>query len=382
MNWRKALTCFFIWLTLIVLGAGDAWAASESAPPPEEYVKGVVLDVKPLKPLKLSPHLYGQFDTGPAELVTIKLTSGPETGLEVQSICEKSGNPAFDISVHPGDKIIVAVTQELTRKVYHVADFDRLPDLYILAGLFVLSLLVFGGRVGLKAVFVIAFSVLVIVEGLIPQGLAAKWNFPALALLASALIATVTQIVISGWNPKTWSAILGTVGGVAVAGVLAQLSITRMHLNGLETEEAIMLKASVLKDVDFQGLLFAGIMLGALGAVMDVAISIASAQFEVKAARPDLGFRNLLKAGLNVGRDVMGTMSNTLILAYAGSSLSLMLLVASQKNIAMLKVMNLNIIVTEVVRALAGSIGLVFSIPLTALITAFLLCHKRKGKRA
>jgi uncharacterized membrane protein len=115
---------------------------------------------------------------------------------------------------------------------------------------------------------------------------------------------------------------------------------------------------------------------GALGAVMDVTISIASAVYEIKCVQPAIHFKDLVRAGMNVGRDIMGTMSNTLILAYAGSSLPLMLLIASQKNASMVKILNLNMIVTEIARALTGSIGLICAIPLTAIITAMLLNRK------
>ena len=106
---------------------------------------------------------------------------------------------------------------------------------------------------------------------------------------------------------------------------------------------------------------------------MDVTISIASALYEVKAGQPHLGFKELFRTGMNVGRDIMGTMSNTLILAYTGSALPLMLLIASQPQISMFRIMNLNLIVTEIARALTGSIGLICAIPMTAAITAFLL---------
>jgi len=131
-----------------------------------------------------------------------------------------------------------------------------------------------------------------------------------------------------------------------------------------------------LKHVDFQGILFAGVILGALGAVMDVAISIAAAQQEVARNCLTLSRRELFDSGMTVGRDVMATDANTLILAYAGSSLPLVLLIASQPDLSMLRIFNLDLLVTEFVRALVGSIGLVLSIPLTAAAGAFLLMRQ------
>jgi uncharacterized membrane protein len=165
-----------------------------------------------------------------------------------------------------------------------------------------------------------------------------------LALVVAAIIATVTQLMVSGFSKKTLAAILGTIGGVAIAGLLSTATIKFMHLNGLDTEEAMMLKVTALSQIDFEGVLLAGMIFGALGAVMDVTISIASAVCEIKSIQPSIGFKDLVRAGMNVGRDIMGTMSNTLILAFAGSSLPLMLLIASQKNASMLKILNLNMI--------------------------------------
>jgi uncharacterized membrane protein len=222
-------------------------------------------------------------------------------------------------------------------------------------------------------VLVIGFSIALIVKFYIGQVMTGHIDMTLLTLLICAVIAAVTQISISGWNRKSLAAIIGTVGGVTIAGVLSIAAIHLMHLTGLESEEAIMLKAAKLASVDFQGVLFSGMVFGSLGAVMDVTISIASALYEIKAAQPELGGWGLFTRGMNVGRDIMGTMSTTLILAYTGSSLPLMLLIASQSQVSVLRLMNLNLIVTEIARALTGSIGLICAIPLTAFITSLIL---------
>ncbi len=336
-----------------------------------QYEKGVVLAVSPLDAAMQKQYFMGQGD-----LVTIKLTSGPEKDKVVESFNYTTGKSPFEIKVNPGDRIIVAVSNDLGKTTYHVSDFDRFDYVYILLGIFVVCLVVFGKMVGVKSVAVIALSTLIIFKFFIGQVLEAKIDLTILTLLVSAVIAALTQITISGWNRKSFAAIIGTVGGVAVAGFLSIVAIKWMHLTGLDSEEAMLLKASLLSSIDFQGVLFAGMVLGALGAVMDVTISIASAIYEVKAIRPASTIKELFIIGMNVGRDIMGTMSNTLILAYTGSSLPLMLLIVSQPQVSMVKILNLNLIVTEIARALTGSIGLICAIPLTAFITALLLKDK------
>ena len=142
-----------------------------------------------------------------------------------------------------------------------------------------------------------------------------------------------------------------------------------------------MLKVLYLQDVDFRELLFSGIILGALGAVMDVAVSIAAAQYEMKQLAPATKFKALVSSGLSVGRDVMGTMANTLVLAYIGGALPLILLISAQPNIDLIRVLNLNMIAAEIVRSLIGSIGLLCAIPITAYATAFLLTVKPTRRR-
>ncbi len=355
-------------LVLVFLTVGNTIASAAPASEPAiEYITGVVVGIQPIEQAKKIQGVKS------AERVKIHLTSGPESEQEVDSIVYEMDRPGFEIRPSIGDKVIVAVSQDLAHKSYNIADYDRLPYVYILIGAFTLSLLAVGGRVGIKSLFVVCFAIFIILQGMIPLILKYHLNITLITLLTSAIIATVTQVTVSGWNSKTWGAILGTVGGVTIAGILASLSVKFMHLNGLDSEEAIMLKVTYLSAIDFKEVLFAGIVLGALGAVMDVAISIASAQYEIKASCPHFGFKEIFKSGINVGRDVMGTMSNTLILAYLGSSLPLVLLLSAQNNIPILRVLNLSLIVTEFARAITGSIGLICSIPLTALITALFL---------
>jgi uncharacterized membrane protein len=360
----------YILMNVIVflhLDVAPAFAAANN-PQPIDYINGVVLSVQPLEiPANKNMGVSGK------NLITIQLTSGAEAGKEVQSINYTTNQPLFDINPSPGDKIILAVNETQNVKQYHVADYNRLFPMYILVAVFILSLLLLGKKIGVKTLFVICFSVILILKGMIPLILSYHWNFILATMLICAVIATVTQITISGWNAKTWGAIIGTVGGVVIAGILAAISISWMHLTGLDSEEAMMLKVTTLSFMNFQEVLFAGIILGSLGAVMDVTISIASTQFEIKKSCPHYGFTEIFKSGINVGRDVMGTMANTLILAYTGSSLPLIFLITSQENVSLVRVMNLNIVATEITRALTGSIGLICSIPLTAAITALLL---------
>jgi uncharacterized membrane protein len=187
----------------------------------------------------------------------------------------------------------------------------------------------------------------------------------------SIVITVLTLTIVSGFNRKSLSAILGTLSGVFIAGGIAYIIGTLSKLTGLNSEEAVML-IYIPGDIDLnlKGILFAGILIGTLGAVMDVSMSIASSMHEIKTIKSDISRKDLFKSGMNVGRDIMGTMSNTLILAYTGASIPI-LIIFTAYNISFVEIINLDIMATEIIRAVAGSIGIVLSIPLTAAITVF-----------
>ena len=191
---------------------------------------------------------------------------------------------------------------------------------------------------------------------------------------------TITMVLVHGYNKKTLAGIIGTTSGVLVAGLLALLVGKAAKLTGFSSEEMQMLMYIPQQvKFDYQGLLFAGMIIGALGAVMDVGISIASAVEEVKRVNPGLTTRQLIQAGMNVGRDVMGTMANTLILAYTGSALPLILIFMAY-DMPFLKIINLDLISTEIVRALTGSIGLTLAIPITSVAAGLLLTRGELAK--
>ena len=301
--------------------------------------------------------------------VQIRIDSGAAAGTETTITHRTLNNAAFDIHPQEGDNIIVRDENGS----YAIVDYNRLPAMLFLLLGFAALLILFGGMTGLKALLVLLFAVLLIAKGLIALILLAPSHIILWTILIGAVITLATQLIVSGRNVKAAAAIIGTIGGILVASLLAVLAIHFTYLTGVSEEQAGMLKALYLKDVDFRELLFSGIVLGALGAVMDVAVSIASAQYEMKLLAPHTKFRTLVSSGLSVGRDVMGTMANTLVLAYIGGALPLILLISAQPDVPLLHVMNLNMIATEVVRSLIGSIGLLCAIPITAYAAAFLI---------
>lgn len=284
-----------------------------------------------------------------------------------------SGHPVYDIPVKPGDKVLVLVEEyEDGSLEVNIADYIRDSYIYILGGIFALILLLIGKSKGLKTIITLIFTMFMVFKVLLPLMLRG-FNPVAITILISVAIIVLTILLISGLTKKSIAAICGTVCGVLIAGFLAFVIGTKVKLTGLTSEEAVML-LYIPQNIkfNFKDLLFSGILLGALGAVMDVCMSIASSIEEVNRANPDLSKKELFLSGMNVGKDIMGTMSNTLILAYTGSTVPLLLLFMAYET-SLLRIINLDIIATEVVRSLAGSIGLILSIPITAVIAAVLI---------
>lgn len=304
--------------------------------------------------------------------VEVEVTSGIYKGQVLHVENHLMDNPAYDIIVEEGDRVeLLLEVKDDNIEAAYVTSYDRSVYVYYLAAAFIILLLVVGRMKGLKATVSLAVMILLILKILIPYML--KGYSPILLSVVVTVISTViTFLLIGGVTIKSLSAIIGTAGGVLIAASIAVIVGKLARLTGLGVEEARMLMYIPQGiEFDFQGLLFAGIIIGSLGAVMDVSMSIASSMDEVKHANPDVSTNELIKSGMNVGRDIMGTMSNTLILAYTGASIPLLLLLSAYEN-NLTSVLNFDFITTEIVRSLAGSIGLIVTIPLTAFITGFL----------
>ncbi|MFO8192121.1 MAG: YibE/F family protein [Bacillota bacterium] len=304
--------------------------------------------------------------------VSVVLTGGPYRG-EIITITNTyfAGDPVYDFLLEEGQEVIVvAFGEEGNFEEAYVQDIARDRGVYYLIGIFVLALLVVGRMQGLKTVITLGTTIFLVVQYMLPL-LLQGYNPILLAIGVAILAITFTLFIIGGLNLKSLVAILGTVVGVIVAGLMAYWAGSMARLTGFGTNEAQMLYF-LDNTIDFRGLLFAGIIIGSLGAITDIGMSIASAAAEIRQANPEIRFLELFRASLNVGRDVMGTMANTLVLAYVGSAIPMLLLVMGYE-IAWLKIINMDMIATEFVRGTAGSIGLVAAVPVTAVLAGYFL---------
>jgi len=356
--------------------------AEEEAPTPET-VRGKVLEITENKEKQQEVP-----DTGDGFAITyykvkIKVLSGIHRGETIDAEHVIDQRMVYNLKVDPGDQVLIYLEEDEQQKVVnaYIAEIYRQNYLLYLLVLFLLSLILVGGLKGLKTILTLGLTGVAVFKVLLP-GLLAGYNPLLLTVAICAAVTALTLFIVSGINMKSVSAILGTTGGVMVAGIIALIFGNLAKLTGLGEQEAQMLMFIPQKTgFDFQGLLFAGIILGALGAVMDVGMSIASSMHEIQAVKPDIKTKELIKSGMNVGRDVMGTMSNTLILAYAGASMPMLLLFLAH-DIPVHEFLNWDLISSEIVRSFAGSIGLILTIPLTALVTAALRGKHSKNSQS
>ena len=276
------------------------------------------------------------------------------------------GNTVFAQLTKKGEEITEVIVQDVVRQDYIIW----------MVALFFISTLLIGRKQGVKAIIglvITVFAVYFIMISYIYQG----YSPIAMSIMTSIGIIIITFIIIAGFNKKAFTAAIGTAGGVLLSGGIAFVFGMLAKLSGGQ-EEAIMLSISATNiTFNFRELLFTGIVIASLGACMDVGMSIASSLDELKQKNPNMTGKELFKSGMNIGGDVIGTMTNTLILAYVGGALNLILLFMAS-NMQLTDIINKETIASDLISAIAGSMGVIYTIPITAAVYA-LLNHGKKA---
>lgn len=360
---------------LILLAAGwllasmAAWGLQADMENPEVF-KGEILEI-------ISDEMTEYTTSGSSyrqrvQIAEVLLKNGPHEGRVIEVANYIDEIMAYNMNIEEGDDIYVLMNYDENGEIIqgYVYEHQRDKYLYMLVAAFLVLMLLIGGIKGLKSLVTLALTVVGVYYMII--GIMQGGNPILLSIVVSALVTVVTMTLVGGFNLKALSAIFGTIGGVLIAGLIALAFSKTANLTGLGTSEAQMLLFSEHPvEFNFSSILFASILIGTLGAVMDVSMSIASAINEIIEANPLLSTMDLFQSGMNIGKDVMGTMANTLILAYTGTSIFL-LLVFLVNDVPYRDVINMDMVATEIVRAVTGTIGLITSIPITGMVSAIL----------
>ncbi len=348
----------------------SAEAANAAADMQGKVYKARVVAILESRPITLGEHqqIY--------QKARIRLLEGPLAGTEMTLDFGQRQTLPSDMRLRVGDEILVNVLRRPDGGllVYFV-DFVRLRAMFILFLVFSFFTIAVGGWKGLRGLIGMAFSFAVIFLFILPQILHGH-NPVVVTVLGSAALLGVTLYLIYGWTLKTHAAVLGILAALVITGLLAQYFVVLSRLTGFGSEDALYLIQFSTVRIDIRGLVLAGMLVGALGVLDDLAITQSSVVFQLYATDPTLSFRALYRRAMQVGRDHVAATVNTLVLAYTGGVLP-MLLLFYLTNEHPLQVLNYEFVAQEIISMMVGSLGLIAAVPLTNLL-AVSLAHYRE----
>ena len=310
---------------------------------------------------------------GTCKKATIRVDTGKDKGRTFTEIVQ----PDQSRQLHEGEKVVAAYEPSAPKDLqYSVADVNRRFPMALLAGIFALAVVVVGRMRGLMALIALAVSFMVLTFFILPAIL--QGSDPLLvAVIGSSAIMLIALYMCHGLSARTSVAVLGTLLSLVLIGLLGSEFIGWAALTG-NTDDNTGLIHGLYPSIDMSGLLLAGVIIGSLGVLDDVTVTQTSAVWELHEANPSMGWRGLYRAGIRIGRDHIASVVNTLVLAYAGAALPLLLLFSiAQSSVG--TVANSELVAEEIVRTLVGSIGLVASVPVTTLLAALVVAADRPG---
>ena len=382
MKHKKTVLSALILTAVLLAGLGLYYAAhpAKSVPEtmPEEYmeyenavVEQVLTDSTEEDPVSENHHRGSQ-----SLIVTVK--TGRYQGK--QMLADNTVGPMYGQRFAVGDRVTVGISTyaDGTLRCY-VYEYDRTSGLIWILAAFVLVTVLVGGKVGMKSLLSLVLTVLALIFVLLPLLLQGWPTIPATFLVA-VLVTVATFVVLGGVDKKTVCACLGTLTGIALATVFGLAAQQLLRIDGYRQEYAealLQLRQTGESGIGISGLITAGVIVSALGAVMDVAMSISSALHELSRVKQGITTKELWNSGMNIGRDMVGTMTNTLILAILGSGLTLIVYIYSL-NLQPWQLLSSAYISLEAISAVASSIGVMLAVPMTAIICAVMYGKKNQ----
>ena len=363
-----------------VIGLISLWPADRAVEVPEaigpqpERAEAVIVRVSHAPCAGAAEDPAGELCTS----ASARIRTGPHRGETVD--LPEFGHQGYGSRLDPGDRVIVAyVGGDDPGAGWYFEDFARRRPMLLLAAVFAVAVLLLARKRGLFSLAGLAFSLVLLVRFVLPAILEGR-DPVAVAVVGSAAIMFVTLYLAHGVNVRTSSAVVGTLASLLLIGILSNLFVGATELTGTASEESNFLRA-LAGNIDIRGLLLGGIVIGSLGVLDDVTVTQASAVWELSLANAGYGFRQLYGAALRIGRDHIASTVNTLVLAYAGASLPLLVLF-TLSNRSLGDVLTGEIVAQEIIRTLVGSIGLVAAVPITTALTAFVATRHRRPSPA
>ena len=304
------------------------------------------------------------------QVVKVKVLEGKSKGKELS--IDNYLTAAHNIEVKTGSRVIISADEPDGIEAYYtVYNFDRELGMIIFTLVLFMAVITIGKSKGLKSIIGLAYTLYLVIFLLLPTVFS---GYPPIMSVICVILSTVvTLMLLNGNSKKTYGAIIATVLGVVLSAICFYLMSEVLKINGFSSDEAeSLVLINEATNLQIKDILFAGILISSLGAIMDTGMSIVSALFEVYHHQPNLTRKELFNSGIEIGKDMIGTMTNTLILAFTGSAF-VSLLVLFSYNVDVQQLMNSNYIAIEFVQGIAGTLGIVLTVPIASLIASTFL---------
>lgn len=312
------------------------------------------------------------------QVIKVQILEGKTKGKEIELVNYLTST--HNVLVKKGTKVIITADEpEGIEAYYTLYNYDRSIGIILFTMILFLFIIAIGKEKGMKSIIALLYTLFIIVYFLLPSVFSGYPPIP-MTIITITLSTIVTLLLLNGESQKTYSAILSTILGVVISAICFCMMSIVFHLNGFSCDEAeslVLINQSTglsIKDV-----LFAGILISSLGAIMDVGMSIVSALFEIYYHNPHLTMKELYLSGIEIGKDMIGTMTNTLILAFMGSAfISLLVLISFQ--VDMKQLLNSNYLMIEFSQGITGTLGIVLTVPLSSFISSYFLTRNKEGQ--
>lgn len=340
-----------------------------------EYDGGAqAYEARVLRVLDVTDH-YSAFEEWQIFLFEARITTRGERRGEIVTFSQSTRGGFFERFARvarEGDRVMLSLP---ATGIWSFLDFVRIYNVAVLGAIFVVLLVAFGRFKGFNSVLSLVLTCLGVFAVFIPSVLSGR-NIYVSSIIICVYAIVTTIFVINGVNRKSAAAVAGCLGGVFAAGILTFIMSRIMELTGItQTESRVLLNLFYDNPIDLNAVIFAGIIIGAVGAIMDIAVSISSALWELKTQMPQSTFKEIFTSGITIGKDIMGSSINTLVLAYIGSSLTMVLFFFSHSH-SLMRILNRELVLVEFLQAIIGGFGIFLAMPLTALICAAFFVRK------
>ena len=371
MKPKHLLTILLTTITIFLFSKGNIFAQEDNI----KYMNGKITEIVEEKEIEHKETKEKQL----YQKIKILVTKGDKKGEEI--ISENGTQPMGHTNKYRvGDEILISQMIDAEgNEIYYIVDYIRTKSLGILFAIFTVLAVLVGRKKGFLSLLSMALSFLIIFVFLLPQ--IEQGKDPILiTILTSMIIIPITFYLSHGFNKKTTIAIVGTIIALIITGILSVIFSNLVHLSGAESEEVLFLQGMNNTTYNLKGLLLAGILIGTLGIMDDITISQTSIVHQLYDLKKDISTKELFKRSLELGRDHIASMINTLILVYAGASMPLLLLFLSDER-TFSEVISLEVVSTEIVRTLVGSIGLILAVPITTYLACYFVKKLQQNKK-